>query len=322
MISFIVIGKNEGWRLSKCIESIYNVVVSDHIDEFEIIYIDSKSSDDSIKRVLGFNGVKIFEITGECNAAIGRNIGGKESRGSILFFIDGDMQLLPGAVSSFLNERKELIHPFCTGLFENHFYNENWEFIEKRGGNYTDLINTKNIYQPITGGLFLITKKLWDEIGGMDTRFVRGQDIDLGLRLSKKGILQLKKNVLIVHHYTISYLSEARIKVFNQINATYYRGLLLRKNLFNKNYYKYGLRSDYTGFCLFFCLLLSALSPFSILIYFFLLLLRGTVVKIRKVNSISLLYVLKDYFYRDLNLFIAFFFFYPKQKQINYKRIN
>ena len=85
MISFIIIGKNEGWRLQKCLQSISYVVEQDAIANYEIIYVDSQSTDNSIELAKQY-GAKAFLITGECNAAIARNIGAKEAIGDI--FVD------------------------------------------------------------------------------------------------------------------------------------------------------------------------------------------------------------------------------------------
>ena len=50
MISFIVIGRNEGWKLTKCFESIYDTINYNKLINYEIIYVDSASTDDSIDR--------------------------------------------------------------------------------------------------------------------------------------------------------------------------------------------------------------------------------------------------------------------------------
>ena len=63
MISFIIIGKNEGWRLQKCLQSISYVVEQDAIVNYEIIYVDSQSTDNSIELAKQY-GAKAFFITG------------------------------------------------------------------------------------------------------------------------------------------------------------------------------------------------------------------------------------------------------------------
>ncbi len=78
-ISFIVIGKNEGWKISKCLGSIYSCIEKNKISNYEIIYVDSQSNDDSIERVKKYKEVKIYSIINKTNAAIARNNGAKES---------------------------------------------------------------------------------------------------------------------------------------------------------------------------------------------------------------------------------------------------
>ena len=51
-----------------------------------------------------FNEVKIYIITGKFNAAIARNIGAKEAKGDV-FFIDGDMEILPDFLPLVYNEK-------------------------------------------------------------------------------------------------------------------------------------------------------------------------------------------------------------------------
>ena len=104
MISFIVIGRNEGWKLTKCFESIYDTINYNKLINYEIIYVDSASTDDSIDRAKNFNEVKIYIITGKFNAAIARNIGAKEAKGDVFFFIDGDMEILPDFLPLVYNE--------------------------------------------------------------------------------------------------------------------------------------------------------------------------------------------------------------------------
>jgi glycosyltransferase involved in cell wall biosynthesis len=106
MISFIV-----------CIQSILRTVASNAIQNHEIIYVDSDSSDNSIEEVKQFENVKIIKLTGEVNAAIARNIGASEAKGEVLFFIDGDMEIK----ESFLS----LIYSVEDGLYRD-FVSGNW----------------------------------------------------------------------------------------------------------------------------------------------------------------------------------------------------
>jgi len=56
MIGFIIIGKNEGPKLVKCINSIKRTIDHNGIGEYEIIYVDSNSTDNSIELVNEIEG--------------------------------------------------------------------------------------------------------------------------------------------------------------------------------------------------------------------------------------------------------------------------
>ena len=64
MISFIIIGKNEGAKLKKCFTSIVKTINENNIDAYEVIYVDSNSTDNSIDIAKKYNIIKIFKITG------------------------------------------------------------------------------------------------------------------------------------------------------------------------------------------------------------------------------------------------------------------
>jgi len=48
-LSFIIIGKNEGWKLSLCFDSVNRCIENNSILNYEIIYVDSQSADNSIE---------------------------------------------------------------------------------------------------------------------------------------------------------------------------------------------------------------------------------------------------------------------------------
>lgn len=315
MVSFIVIGKNEGWRLTKCLNSVRAVIVEDKIADYEIIYVDSKSTDDSLTRAQAFPEVNIFQITGECNAAIARNIGAKEAKGDILFFIDGDMEILSGFLPKVLVDNK-LSYPFISGIFDDYIYDESWNFIEiQRRYNLTEEMPDR--YENTTGGLFLIEKKLWMSVGGMDTRFKRSQDLDLGLRLSKKDIPLLRRPVMLALHHTIPYTYKKRKQIY--FKSAKYTALLARKNILNKKYIALFFRSQYSAICLFLSFVLMALSVYFIALYILCLILRAY---LKMKNSKSFFFdTSKIICGRDINFIIAFLFFYPQKYRVEYIKL-
>ena len=174
MISFIIIGKNEGWRLEKCLLSIVFVVKQDEIADYEIIYVDSRSTDNSVELAKQY-GAKVFLITGECNAAIARNIGAKEAMGDILFFIDGDMELFPEFLPQVLTTDNQLEYPFISGIFNDIVHDLDWNYLYTSRRHKLQEGNADAV-QATTGGLFMIEHSLWNQVKGLDTRLKIGED--------------------------------------------------------------------------------------------------------------------------------------------------
>lgn len=310
MISFIIIGKNEGWKLTLCLEKVFETITLNSIKHYEVIYVDSKSTDDSINRAKRFENIKVVLLTGDCNAAIARNVGANLSSGEVLFFIDGDMELIPEVFHLFYTERDGIEHPFLSGNYDNYYYKSNWKFIDKDNG--LSLIEDK--FTPHVGGLFLITKDLWNSIGGMRNIFNRSQDIDLALRLAKKGVLLLRKKQMLVHHHMIPYLDKNRKwQMLFDGSQLYARPLLYRENFLNKYSCKRMLRNDYTALLLLLCLLTMFLVGYSILFFYTIALLMRVIVHKKDFFSNFVFF-----FVRDIQVLIGFVFFFPRKSQVAY----
>ena len=260
MISFIIIGKNEGWRLEKCLQSIVSIVKQDKIVDYEIIYVDSRSTDNSIELAKQY-GAKAFLIMGECNAAIARNIGAKEAIGDILFFIDGDMELFSGFLPKVLTQDGRLEYPFISGIFNDIIHDMDWNYLHTSRRHKLQEGDADSV-ETTTGGLFLIEHSLWDKVGGMDTRFKRSQDYDLGLRLSQMGYPLHRKAILLANHYMRQY----SMRDDYVINVKY-TALLLRKHWNNIDYLKIFIKQQYTTVLLLISIILSFVSPLSLFLY-------------------------------------------------------
>ena len=301
MISFIVIGRNEGWKLTKCLHSILKTIEYNALMEYEIIYIDSKSTDDSIERAKKFSEIKILQLTGDINAAIARNVGVKESRGTVLFFIDGDMEIQSDFLKLVYTEKGGLIDDFVSGNWENYYYDKDDNFLSKSV--YLNI--TEDRREKVTGGLFLIKRSAWFAVGGMRNIFKISQDIDLGLRLAKQRVFLLRKKEIAAKHHTIAYREKSRMwSDFFKRNSLYARSLLYRKHIFNKYVYLRIIRHDYSMILLVFISILSiCFSCITFIIpYLFLVLFRA------KYKPSRILYLIM----RDISSILGLFLFYPK----------
>jgi glycosyltransferase involved in cell wall biosynthesis len=325
MIGFIIIGKNEGPKLVRCIHSIKNTIAENNIGAHEIIYVDSNSTDNSIELVRESDTqVKILRISGKANPAIGRNIGAKESNADIYCFVDGDMELVPNFFPGVLNDAGKLNYPFVSGQFENIYYDQN----NVRTGSelYVKSVLTEDRYQITTGGLFLIEKKLWDSIGGLDVKFRTGEDLDLGLRLARKGHLLLRKKEIFATHHTQAYKSKSRMWQDLIAGKTLYaRGVLYRKHilLLNPYVFKRMIKSDPTFLLLILCTILTLIikQPYIIIIYF--IGLVAGILFFRKIRTLpEMLSRILYQFIRDLLTGFSLLFFYPRKADLQYERVG
>lgn len=310
-ISFIVIGKNEGWKLLKCIQSIIDTVAYNQLLEYEIIYVDSNSEDDSIGEVKKYKNIKVFKLLGDVNAAIARNVGANESRGGILFFLDGDMELNKNSFMDLFDKNLNLKYDFVSGDFQNHYYNNSSSKVCLSKEMYHK--NTKIKIEYTTGGLFVINRTTWFLVDGMRNVFRRSQDIDLGLRLSKKGIFLYRLPITLAYHHTVNYNSKNRL--WSQLKDSthlYGRSLLYRKNILNINVIKLMIKQDYSLVLLILFIFSSLLfnNVKLILLYLFVLVLRSA----SKKNIKYLLY----YAIRDIKVLFGFIFFHPMKNDISY----
>ena len=326
MISIIIVGKNEGWRLTKCLASISKLIKENRAYDIETIYVDSKSSDDSLERAQEFNYVRIFQITGATNSAIARNIGAKEARGEILFFIDGDMENQSSFIEHAIDANGELKFDYLTGHLDDYFYTTTNSFIGHSPRTYQIRIPSEKQELKMNGGLFMIKKKVWDMAGGMRNKYKRSQDLDLTIRLKKKGIKIIRIPYFAAKHHTINYNDESRMWT-NLLNKySFYSALIFRDHLLNSDVMKRTIRSNYTELLLLVTGLLCFLtfSTMPIYIYFMVLVIRVFYnTKLTKSTWSKFFYFFSRVFYQisfDISFWIGFLFFYPKNHIIEYEQ--
>ena len=93
-LAVVIIGRNEGERLERCIESVRAMEAWPGL--VEIVYVDSGSEDGS-PEAAEKNGVRVLRIASDHpTAALGRNAGWRAAEGAeYILFLDGDTVLAP-----------------------------------------------------------------------------------------------------------------------------------------------------------------------------------------------------------------------------------
>ncbi len=317
-ISFIVIGKNEGWRLDKCLKSIWLLIDFNKLTNFEIIYVDSDSADNSIEIAQNNLTHKIYEVTGKMNAAVARNAGAKNACGDILFFLDGDIELKPFLFQSFFNENNEFKFNYLVGYLDDINYNSNWIYINQTPRHYKSQPQDKEISSE-GGAIIIMARKLWQKYNGMDVRLKVNEDRDLLLRMAKDGLKGVKKADIFGFHHTIPYHDKVRLIANLKSANNRYKGYMLRKHCLNRYYLNTIIHEDWSAFILLISFVLCWFNIAFSIIYFV-----SAIYKIRKgSNSFSLIVIkLIKRVFQDTSLFFDLFFFYPKKPIFRVKLLN
>ena len=192
MISVIVIGKNEGERLTACLSSVKSAVRS---LSAELLYVDSRSGDDSVARALSA-GARVFRLLEEdTTAGLGRRVGARLAKGEWLLFLDGDMRLCPGFLQKALRAADAYRADGVTGIRCDEFVKDGE--IAGRKENVFGCHAARVC--PEFGGAILLKAKALEATGSWAADTVACEEAELHARLAASGakILEIPEPFII-----------------------------------------------------------------------------------------------------------------------------
>ncbi len=181
-IGAVVIGRNEGVRLQRCLDSLHSQLMY-------IVYVDSGSTDNSlaIADLLGIETVKL-DTTIPFTAGRARNAGfqrliAMHSEIEFVQFIDGDCVLNENWLAAGISEFKQrsAVAVTCGRRRE----------IDPKASLYNRQIDME-WDSPVgdcsaSGGDFLIRTSCFRELGGFNPSIVAGEEPELGFRIRSRG---------------------------------------------------------------------------------------------------------------------------------------
>ena len=180
VLSVVVIGRNEGERLVRCLESVR--AMADPGGPVELIYVDSASTDGSPERATAL-GAQVLTVRPERpSAATGRNAGWRVAQAPFVLFLDGDTILHPRFVADSLPE------------FQNPKVGVVWGHrreISTDASLYNRVLDLDWIYPPgiteFCGGDALMRREALVEVDGFDASLIAGEEPELCQRLRARG---------------------------------------------------------------------------------------------------------------------------------------
>lgn len=181
-VGCVVIGRNEGARLERCLLSVQNLAP-------RLVYVDSQSTDNSVEIAKAASAdVIVLDMSTPFSAARARNAGLGQLKAvhpevNIVQFIDGDCELNAYWLRSALNVLEEQDH---VAVVFGRTRERNPD------ASLYNLVCDLEWDTPIgaanaCGGIALIRLSALDQVGAFDPTFVAGEEPEMCLRLRQAG---------------------------------------------------------------------------------------------------------------------------------------
>jgi len=181
-IGIVVIGRNEGERLRRCLESLRQSAA-------EIVYVDSGSTDSSVRLAKDL-GAEVVELDASVpfTAARARNAGFERLMAShpqtlLVMFVDGDCEIvlgwLPAAYRAFATDPRiavaagRLRERFPAASIYNRLCDLEWHVPAGEASS--------------CGGIAVVRCDAFCEAGQFDPQIIAGEEPDLCVRLRRRG---------------------------------------------------------------------------------------------------------------------------------------
>jgi glycosyltransferase involved in cell wall biosynthesis len=181
-LSVVVIGRNEGERLTRCLESIAAMRALRGGGGIEIIYVDSASSDGSAERAAGA-GVRVISVAPirPC-AAVGRNAGWRVARAEFVLFLDGDTIVDPDFIVDSIGEFDD---PKVAIIFGNRRESNPAGSIYNRVLDLDWMLPAGLVDS--CGGDALVRRSVLERVDGYDERLIAGEEPEMCRRIRALG---------------------------------------------------------------------------------------------------------------------------------------
>ena len=194
LVSIVIIGRNEGERLARCLDSVHNMDFPQQ--QLQVIYVDSGSRDDSLARAQQMGAEAVAVPPGPTTAARGRNTGLALAQAPYVFFIDGDTIVDPAFLTTALQYLQE--HQQVAGVC----------------GNRREIAPHASIYNriqdmewngavgpiPFFGGDTLVRKAVLDAVGPYNPHLVAGEEPELCHRIRRAGFQVIHLDIPMTLH--------------------------------------------------------------------------------------------------------------------------
>ena len=221
MISIVIPTYNSEKFMPNLLDSVFN----NGIEDMEVIIVDDRSNDDTVKIAKSYP-VRVIELEKNEGPAKARNIGVRAAKGDIIFFLDSDVIVLDGTIKEVKdyfgrNPSANCVIGICsTEPLNNGFVPKYMAMFE-----YIHLIRTKDnkvsVFAPRCGA---VRKDFFEKIGGYNETY-RGADVEdfeFARRVNKVDCIILNTRMMVIHEFA----------TFKQAARNYFKRAVMWVHLF------------------------------------------------------------------------------------------
>ncbi len=201
----------------------------------EIIVVDDKSTDETVKVVKKIKGVKLIKLKKNKGVGNARNVGAEKAKFAILCFIDSDIIISKNSIYNLLKRFHKNDSVGSVSATQNtiNLNKEDWtsNFVCLKSCYGTESIKVEKDFSSISSEFCIISKKLFNKIGRWKALYgAGGEEFDLGYKIRKlnKKNIKLKSSGYSGHWYS---LKERSIRIISRTEK--YIPILLKKKNFD-----------------------------------------------------------------------------------------
>jgi glycosyltransferase involved in cell wall biosynthesis len=213
IVSVVIPLYNKEPHVKRALRSVLNQTIQD----FEIIVVDDGSTDKSLQKVKSFSDPRIRLITQEnSGVSIARNKGIEEANFKLIAFLDADDEWMPDYLETILRLRENYpdagmyVTSLKTEFIDNVLMDKDEELrklIPDEGLllNYFKLCLKKTASERELFSTCSVTvpKKVFSEIGGFQTGFWWGEDVDMWGRIALKYPIAYSSQACAVYYQNV-----------------------------------------------------------------------------------------------------------------------
>ena len=228
-ISIIIPTYNSESTIKECLDSVFN----SNFKDFDVILISDKSTDGTVEIAKKYN-CQIIELSENKGPAYVRNLGAKNAKGDILFFIDSDVIIKRDALSILNDEFNKKKNNVIQGIYSHKpNYNTVTQFQQSFLCYYTWSKKIKYT-DTLTSACFAIKKETFLHFKGFNTdiKSATCEDEEFGYTLiDNDNQILINRDLIVEHRINLSLLKFIKRNFIMNFKT-------MKSFLRNKNYFK------------------------------------------------------------------------------------